>query len=53
MLNMLNNESSFMEMEAFAPSVIGEMLSQADLEDDVILGEIEPWDFPDAEDDPE
>ena len=53
MLRMLDNESSFMEMEAFAPGVIGEMLSQAEIEDDMILGEIDPWDFPESEDDPE
>jgi hypothetical protein len=53
MLKMLNNESSYAEMETFAPGIIGEMLNQADIQDDVILGESEPWDFPETEDDPE
>lgn len=53
MLKMLNNESSYAEMDAFGPGIIGEILNQADIQDDVILGEMEPWNFPEAEDDPE
>ena len=53
MLKPFNAESSYTEMDAFAPGVIDEMLNQAEIEDEIALADIEPWDFPADEDDPE
>ncbi len=53
MLKQFNAESGYAEMDALAPDLVDEILDHAMIDDDVVLAEIEPWDFPDDEDDPE
>jgi hypothetical protein len=53
MLKLLNVDTAYVEMQAFAPGVIDQALDHADIEDDIALADIDPWEFPDDEDDPE
>jgi hypothetical protein len=53
MLKQLSAESGYTEMDAFAPGVIDEMLDQASIDDDIALADLDPWDYPPDEDDPE
>ncbi len=53
MLKQFNAESGYTEMDAFAPGIIDEVIDQAGFEEDIVLADLDPWDFPRDDDDPE
>lgn len=53
MLKQFNADSGYTGVDAFAPGVLDEMIDQAGLDEEIALADLEPWDFPRDEDDPE
>jgi hypothetical protein len=53
MRKQFNADSGYADMDAFAPAVIDEIVDQAGVDEDIALGDLEPWEFPQDEDDPE